>query len=148
MMVNVGVDLFLSHSTNRATQIATHPQRLSPVAFLERRKLVLQFARRYALDELSDLGWTQTRRCRDHQMDVVTAGMPFDDRDFSTGADLADDLTRTLGGLAAQDLVAVFCDPDNVIVNVVDRMRSLTRVGHCLCSPILQGILLSFRADP
>ena len=147
MMVNVRFDLLLRNGSAGAAEIAACPQMLAPVAFLEQGKLVLQLARRDAFDELRDLRRTERGRCRHHQMAMIATDMPLQDRDFPTGADLPDQVARPLCRFAAQHLIAVLRDPYKVILNVVDRMRSLPLVGHCSCSPILPGMLLSFLAE-
>src|SRR5882724_6713264 len=147
MMVNVGFNLFLSDCTDSPAEIAACPQMLTPIALLEQGELVLQFARRNAFDILNNLGWTQGRWTGDHEVNMVTAEMTFQDGHLSTRTDLADNFSRSFGGFAAQHLIAVFGYPHKVILNIVDRMRSLAIVGHRFCSAILQGILLELRAE-
>ncbi len=147
MMVNVGFNLFLRDRAHRATEIAAGPQMLTPVAFLEQGELVLQFARRNAFNALSDLGRRERWRTGNHQVNMVTTEMTFQDGHFPTYADLADNFARSFGGFTAQHLITVFGDPYKVILNIVDRMRSLAIVGHGWCSTILQGILLEIPAE-
>jgi hypothetical protein len=148
MMFKVGFNLRLGECANGAAEIATRPQVLSPIAFFQHGKLVLQFARRHAFDELGNLGWRECGRCRHHQMDRIATDRPFQNGDFPAGTDLPDDPSRSFGRFTAQHLVTLFRDPPKVILNVVDRMCSRAIVGHRTCSPILQGILASFPAEP
>src|SRR4051794_23002868 len=129
-MVNVGFNLLLSDSANSAAEIATRPQVLTPVAFLEQGKLVLQFARRNAFDILRDLGRSQYWRARQHQVNVVATDMPPQNGHFSAHTHLSDDFSRSLSGFTAQDLVSVFRDPHKMVLDIVDRMCSLAIVGH------------------
>src|SRR5258706_5574082 len=125
MMVNVGFDLFLSDCANGATEIASRPQVLAPVTLFQQGKLVLQLARRYAFDELSNLSRTERGRCRHPQMHMIATDMPLQKGDFTAGTHLPDDFSCAFCRLTAQDLLTVLRDPHQVILNVVDRMCSL-----------------------
>jgi len=101
MMVDVSFDLFFGDSADGATEIAACPQMLSPIALFEQRELILQFARRNAFDVLGNLGGTQAGRTRHHQMNMIGADMPFQDRHFTTHTDLTNDFACALGGFTA-----------------------------------------------
>ena len=146
-MVNISFNLLLRDGPHRAAKIATCPQVLPPVTFLERGELILQFVRRRAFQVLHDLRWTERWRTGHHHMYMVGAEMAFHNRDFTAHTDLSDDVACAFGDLAPQHLVTVFGDPHQMILNVVHGMRSLAIVGHVRWLTILQGILPLFRAE-
>ncbi len=147
MMVNVGFDLLLGYSADCAAKIAPRPQMLAPVSLFQQREFILQFPRRYSLDELGDLRWTEIGRRRHHQMHMVTTDVALQDGDFSAGTDLADNVACPFRRFSPQHLVAIFRHPHEVILNVVDRMRSLPILRHDGSPPIVSGILRSFLAE-
>ncbi len=80
-------------------------------------------------------------------MPMIAPDRPLQKGDFPAGTHLPDAFSRSFCRFTAQAWVTLCCDPHNGIVNVVDCRRSLAIVGHLLCSPILQRILRSFRAE-
>ena len=120
---------------------------LPPIAFFERGKLILQLARRDAFQVLHHLRWTERRWTGNHQVDVVNTHMPFHNCDFTTHTDLTQNVARSLSDFSAQDVVAIFGHPDQVILNVVDRMRPFAIFRHGLYSIILARIVSLFRAE-
>jgi len=61
---------------------------------------------------------------------MVNAHMPLHDGDVSAHTDLTDKFARPFSDFAFQNFVAVFRHPDEVILNVVDGVRSFAIVGH------------------
>jgi hypothetical protein len=54
------------------------------------------------------------------------------DHHFPRLADLADEVARTLRHATAQNLVAILCTPDQVILQIEDRVRALPVFRHPL----------------
>jgi hypothetical protein len=80
-------------------------------------------------------------------MDVIHTDMPCHNLNVAAQAHLAQDLARSFGHFTAQNLVSIFRDPHQVILDVVDRMGSFVIVWHVSLVPFLSGESYSqFRA--
>ncbi len=145
-MLDVGSDLVFGDPANGGTEVATRPDGLAPVAFFEMREFLLQASRRTAFEILHHLGWTQARRTTDQHMDMVFTDMTFQDVNVAAHADLPDDVPRSLGHFALQDGIAIFRHPDQVILDVVHRVRPCAVVLQAaLPCPILPHLAKAFR---
>src|SRR5258708_33119732 len=102
MLFNMLLDLGLADHADTGTEIATRPDVLAPIAFLQVRKLILQFARRRSLQILGHFSWTQLRRTRHQQVNVVHADMPLQNVHVSAHTDLSDNLACSLGDVLSQ----------------------------------------------
>src|ERR1700730_18572786 len=107
MLFNCLLDLLLADGADTGTEVATRPQMLSPIAFLEVGKLILQFARGGSLQILSDFGRTQLRRTRHQQVNMVSADMALHDGDVSAHAELSDDFAGSFCDFRPQHLVPI-----------------------------------------
>src|SRR5258708_27312054 len=130
MLVNILLDLRLTDYTDTGAEIATRPDGLAPIALLQVRKLILQFTRGRPLQILGYFGWTQLRRTRHQQVNVVHADVPLQNVDVSAHTDLPDDLARALGDVCSQHLVPVFCNPHQVVLNIIGGVRSFAILWH------------------
>src|SRR5689334_22832054 len=130
MLFNVVLDLFLTDGSDTGTEVAPCPQMLSPIAFLQVRKLILQFARGRSFQILSDFGWAQLWRARYQQVDMVNTDMALHDGDVSAQAQLADDFARSFSNFRSQYLVTVFGHPHEVILDVIRRVWPFAILWH------------------
>jgi len=147
MFLNVLLDLLLGDHAHRRTEISPRPQVLSPIALLQMRKFLLQFPRRYSLQVWHDFGWTQQRWTRHQHRHMVSTHMPLQNGYIPAQAHLSQYLTRPLGHLPPQDLIAVFRHPHQMILDVIERVRSFAIVWHATFSPSgLKVILPCFLA--
>lgn len=63
-------------------------------------------------------------------MDVVPGNITLDDLDIHRLADLTDQLPQPLRNSSAEHRLAIFRDPYQMILNVIDRMRGLAITLH------------------
>jgi hypothetical protein len=131
-MVNVLANLLFGYPSQAGTKIATRPDVLSPVAFLQVRKLLLQATRRGAFQVLHDFGRTQTRWATDQPMNRLFADRAFQNVNGSAHADWLDKVARSLGNFALQKVVAIFGHPHPVILDILHRMRPCALVVPAL----------------
>src|SRR5258706_1186688 len=130
MPFDIVLDLLLADGSGTRTEVATRPQMLTPIAFLQMRKLILQFARGSTLEILSNFGWRHLWRTRHQQVYVVNADMSLQDADVSAHTDLTDNFTHPLRYFSAQYLVAVLRHPHKVILDVIRCVRSFSILWH------------------
>ena len=123
-------DRLLVHRTHRRAEIPPRPQMLPPVPLAQVRKILLQPPRRLPFHVLHQLGWRQQRRCRDQQMHVVRRHRSTNDRHLARLADLPDHIAGSLRHLSPQHFVPVFRDPDQVILDVPNRVPARSIFGH------------------
>ena len=62
-------------------------------------------------------------------MDVIDTDMPFDNLNVSAQTHLTQHVTRPFRNVTTQHLVAIFCHPHEVVLDVVDRMAPLSYSG-------------------
>jgi hypothetical protein len=63
-------------------------------------------------------------------VDVIRRDGPTHDHHISRLADLPDQVARTLCYPPSQNLVTVFGDPDDVLLQIVGRVRDMLALGH------------------
>jgi hypothetical protein len=80
------------------------------------------------------------RRDREQQVNVVSRNVSFFDIHIQRGTGLADQFPQAGRNFATQDGLAILGDPDNVILEIVDRVRSFSIVH----APILLRSVHSF----
>ena len=147
MLLDIFPNLFLCDRTHRRTEVATCPQMLSPIAFLQVRELFLQLARRHAFELWHKLGWTQQRWTRHQHMDVIATDMPFHNLNVSAHCYRPENLPCPFRDLAAQALIAILADPHQVVLDVIDGLASLPIVGQLPLSLLgSKGSLPAFAA--
>src|SRR5258706_13322400 len=136
VFVNVFLDLFLGDGSNRGTKIASRPQVLTPVSFLQMLEFFLQLAGRDAFDELNNFGWRQQRWTRHQDMHVIDAHMTFHNADVAAHTHLLDDVARSFGHLGAQHMVAIFRGPYKVVLDVIDGVSTFAILWHDYPRPV------------
>ena len=94
-------------------------------------KIHLHLARTLPFEILYQLIDQYVRRNRYHQMNIIFGKMPFDDLDIVTSTYLSDQFACSCCNLTLQDWLAVFCDPYQVILNIID---CLTRLAIVFCA--------------
>ena len=134
--VNVFLDLFLGDGSNGGTKIASRPQVLTPLAFLQMREFFLQFAGRDAFDELDDFGWREQWWTRDQNMDMIDADVAFHNRDVAAHAHLFDEVAGSFGYLGTQHVVAIFRGPHEVVLDVIDCVSTFAILWHDYPCPL------------
>src|SRR5690349_19872221 len=102
MFFNVLLDLLLANGSDTGTEVATRPQMLSPVAFLQVGILVLQFARGGSSEILGNFGWTQLWRTRHQQVNMIDRHVPLHNVDVSTHTYLPNDFAGSFGNFCPQ----------------------------------------------
>lgn len=147
MFLNILLDLLLGDDPHRRAEIPPRPQMLSPIAFLQMRKFLLQLPRRHALQVLRDFSWTKQRRTRHQHMHMVNTHMPFQNMHISAHTYLSKNRARPLGYLPTQHLIPIFRHPHQMVLNVIERVRSFPVFWHFTFSPAgLKVILPCFLA--
>ena len=103
---------------------------LAPVLFSQLRELCLEMPRRTPFDVLRQFGRCQDRRRCQQQVNVIRRYRASHNYYFACGADLAYQVARTLCYPPAQYLLPIFGAPDQVVLQVEDRVRALSVFRH------------------
>ena len=123
-------DVLLDHlfrDIARAPCTESHcPEVIPPVALFELWELVLKESRRSPLQMLHHLTDRELGRILDVHVHMIDADCPFQDHDILRIAGLDEQFPATCLHIAFQNVVAVFCHPDEVNGETCDRMAAMS----------------------
>lgn len=129
MRLDVLSDHLIGHIPSADGEIAPRPQVASPILAAQLTKLLQQTSAGTSFQALHQHADCQMWRHRQQQMDVVTGDMPTHDVHLQGRTRLPDQFAQAHCDLSAQYRLAVFGDPDHMILQVVNRMRRFS-VAH------------------
>lgn len=122
MFFNVGANLRLGNLAHRAAKIAARPHMTTPVPFVQMNEFLLKQARTAPLEVLHDGGRAKFGWTTDQKMNMVRPHMPLDNPNLTTQTALTDQLARPFRYGPAQHLVAILRHPDEVVLDLIDRV--------------------------
>jgi len=139
-------DHLLSHLPYRGRKVPTCPAMLTPIAFSQMGKFLLQDTRCATFDLLHEI----TRRVlgrRSHQdVNVIFTHMSTDNGYLMMGANLPHSFAHTKRDIPNEHLIPVFCHPDKMTAHGGDGMRACSILHSILL--VLQCVYPLFTTPP
>jgi hypothetical protein len=123
MRLDVLLDDFIGYISRADGKIAPRPQMPPPKLAFQLAKLLQHLAATAPLQALHHLAHRQTWRYGDQQVNVISRYMAADNVDIQAFARLTDQLAQLQGDFATQHRFTIFSDPNQVIFQIVNRMR-------------------------
>jgi hypothetical protein len=128
MMLKVALDHLFCHLPCRGAKIAARPKMSAPVAFLQVRKLLKQSAGCVAFDPSHDLAWCHMRWRTHQDVHMIFTHCALHYPDLKRLTHLANQLADSFRNLRGQYLIPILRDPHKVILNLKNRMTSVSVV--------------------
>jgi hypothetical protein len=130
LLLNVFHDYFIRHVTGTGHEIPTSPYVPTPKRTTQTLEFHHHLARRLPFDRLNQMTNGNMRRHRHQYMHMITRNMALDDFNILRPANLTGQFPNPLGYVSAQNRLAVFRDPNNVIFDIINGMARLPIVLH------------------
>ena len=126
MMLKITFYHFIGNLTRCCTKISSCPKMPTPISLFKMRKFLKQFRRSSSLYPSHYLTWSHIRRRRDKHMHMILAHNSAYDIDLKRLTGLTNKLFHSKRHFTMQYLVAIFCYPYKMILNIENRMTSIT----------------------
>ena len=130
MVLDVVHDHLISDIARASNEVAPRPHMATPECSVQLLVLHQHLARALPFDHLDQLTYRDVWRNRDENMHMVLGYLPLNDFDISSFAYLSYQITRSLGDFASQNWLAVFRDPYDMVLDVIDGMARLPIMFH------------------
>ena len=134
MMLKITFYHFIGNLTRCCTKIPPCPKMPSPISLFKMRKLFQQFRRSPTLYSSHYLTWSHIRRSRHKHMHVILTHNSTYDIDLKCLAGLTNKLFYSKRHFVMQYLIAIFRYPYKMILNIENRMTSITIFHKPSCS--------------
>ena len=130
-MLNVLLDHLFGNVSSTHHEVASGPQVLSPVPFLEGWVFHLELSRRFPFEVLYQGAGSGRRVYGDENMDMIWGDGAWNDFDILLYADSPDEVSRSLAYLSLQHTVAILGNPRDVELDAEDWVgRFAIFIGH------------------
>jgi len=130
LLLDVLDDYLVSDIPRTGHKISSRPHVPSPKHPAQTLVFHHHFARGLSLEPLHQLAHRDVGRDRDKNMDVIRRNVPFDDFDILPLANFSDQFPGSRSYVADQNWLAVFRDPDKVILQIVNGMARFAILFH------------------
>lgn len=130
LLLDVLRDDFVGDVAARHAEVPTRPHVPAPELLPQVRELVHQFVRTLPFQHLEQPADGHLRRDRNEQVHVILRDVPLHNRDLVVAAYLADQLPEPQPNFTRHHRLAVLGDPDDVQVNLEDRVRAAPVIPH------------------
>ena len=134
MVLKISFYHFVSNLTRSCTKIPSCPKMSPPISLFKMRKFFQQFRRSSSLYPSHYLTWSHIRWRRDKHMYVILAHNSTYDIDLKCLTGLTNKLFYSKRHFIMQYLVAIFCYPYKMILNIENRMTSVPIFHKPSCS--------------
>ena len=129
-MLDIRLDHLVRHRPRRGTEVTPCPQVAAPVPTLQLRKLLLEQPRRTTLDVLNTKSHRQPRWNRCEQVDMIPTHVTFDNRNVLGHANLTDRVSGSNRNLTREHRIPILRYPHHVVLDIVDRVGTVTIFGY------------------
>ena len=132
MRFNILLNYFISYIACTHRKIASRPQVFSPILAFQFAKFLLHSAATSAFHTLHQLTYRDAGRNRHQKVDMICRYMAAQNIYFQLGTGLANQFSQSDCNLPSQHWFPIFGDPDQVILQIVNRMGrfSITHKHH------------------
>ncbi len=132
MRFNVLLDDFIGHITRTCCKVSTCPQMSTPKLSTQLIEFLQHLAATPSFDALHQAAYRYLRGNRYQQVNVVNRYMSAQNVHFLARTGLAHQLAQTYRDLSPQHGFAILGNPDQVVLQIVDRMRCFSIAHTCI----------------
>ena len=125
MMFQILFDHLFRHLPNSGTEVTSRPKMPPPITLFQMGKFFKQITRYSPFDPPHNLAWRQSRRRAHQNMHMIFANHPAHYPYLERLTHLTNHCSNSFSNIPCQNLVAVFCHPNKVVLNLKNRMAAI-----------------------
>ena len=125
MMLQILFNHLFRHLSNWGAEISPRPKMSPPISLLQMRKFLKQPTCRIAFDPPHNLAGCHSGWCTHQNMHMIFANHPAHYPYLERLTHLTNHCSNSFSNIPCQNLVAVFCHPNKVVLNLKNRMAAI-----------------------